>query len=216
MRYIRCVLNVKASTSNVIVIGECGRYPPSVFCHISLLCFFNRMYDMSDAKLAKQVYSELLKLLENGFPNWISNVTELLKLYEIDIFGPRHNIKQQCKRAVTEHHIKEWRTSFNDVKSHPIWETYNLIKTRHGTDPYLYKENNSMYRTAIAKLQTSSHSLEIKRGRYTKPKTPAHQRLCSMCKTVEDEFQFIMECQCNSELRHGLFDKMCNQYKNFD
>ena len=135
MRCIRCVLNVKASTSNVIVIGECGRYPPSVFCHISLLCFFNRMYDMSDTKLAKQVYSELLKLLENGFPNWISNVTELLKLYEIDIFGPRHNLKQQCKRAVTEHHIKEWRTSFNDVKSHPIWETYNLIKTRHGTDP---------------------------------------------------------------------------------
>ena len=29
MRYIRCVLNVKAS--NVIVIGDCGRYQPSVF-----------------------------------------------------------------------------------------------------------------------------------------------------------------------------------------
>ena len=36
-----------------------------------------------------------------------------------------------------------------------------------------------------------------------------------MCKTVEDEFHFIMECECNSELRHGLFDKMCNQYKIF-
>ena len=80
MRYVRCVLNVKATTSNVIVIGECGRYPPSVFCHISLLCFSNRMYHMSDTKLSKQVYSELLKLHENGFPNWISNVTELSKL----------------------------------------------------------------------------------------------------------------------------------------
>ena len=79
-------LNVKATTSNVIVIGECGRYPPSVFCHTSLLCFFNRMYHMSDTKLAKQVYSELLKLHGNGFPNWTSNVTVLSKLYENDIF----------------------------------------------------------------------------------------------------------------------------------
>ena len=115
MRYVRCVLSVKATTSNVIVIGECGRYPPSVCCHISLLCFFNRMYHMSDTKLSKQVYSELLKLHENGFPNWISNVTELSKLYEIDIFGPRHKFNQQCKRAVTEHYIEEWRTSLNDV-----------------------------------------------------------------------------------------------------
>ena len=134
MRYVRCILNVNATTSNVIVIGECGRYPSSVFCHISLLCFFNRMYHMSDTKLAKQVYCELLKLHENGFPNWISNVTELSKLYEIDIFGPRHNFNQQCTRAVTEHHIKEWRPSLNDVKSHPILKTYNLIKTRCGTE----------------------------------------------------------------------------------
>ena len=61
---------------------------------------------MFDTKLDKQVCSELLKLHENGFPKWISNVTELSKLYEIGIFGPRDNFNQQCKRAVTEHHIK--------------------------------------------------------------------------------------------------------------
>ena len=33
--------------------------------------------------------------------------------------------------------------------------------------------------------------------------------------TLTSVFHFIMECECNSELRHGLFDKMCNQYKNF-
>ena len=33
-----------------------------------------------------------------------------------------------------------------------------------------------------------------------------------VCKKVEDEFHFIMERECNSELRHGLFNRMCNQY----
>ena len=84
--YIRRVLNVKATTPNIILIGECGRYPPSVFCHISLLCFSNRLYHLSDTKVTKQVYNELLKLHENGFTNWSSNVMELSKLYEIGIY----------------------------------------------------------------------------------------------------------------------------------
>ena len=37
----------------------------------------------------------------------------------------------------------------------------------------------------------------------------------SYMKKVEDEFRFVMEYECNSELRHSLFDKMRNQYKNF-
>ena len=90
MRYSRCVLNVKSTTSNVFVIGECGRYPPCVFCHISLLCF---LIECTICQLPNwpNKYGELLKLHENGFPNWISNVTALSKLYGINIFGPRHN-----------------------------------------------------------------------------------------------------------------------------
>ena len=37
--FIRCTLNVKATTCNAIVYGECGRYPLRVFCHIDVLCY---------------------------------------------------------------------------------------------------------------------------------------------------------------------------------
>ena len=36
-QFIRCILQVKATTSNVMVIGESGQLPPSVFSHINVL-----------------------------------------------------------------------------------------------------------------------------------------------------------------------------------
>ena len=42
--YMRCVLHVKATTSNVIVIGESGQMLPSVYCHINALCYLKRLF----------------------------------------------------------------------------------------------------------------------------------------------------------------------------
>ena len=42
--YMRCVLHVKATTSNVIIIGESGQMPPSVYCHINALCYLKRLF----------------------------------------------------------------------------------------------------------------------------------------------------------------------------
>ena len=36
LNYVRCVLCVKLTTSNVIVIGETGKFPPNLYCHIDV------------------------------------------------------------------------------------------------------------------------------------------------------------------------------------
>ena len=41
--YMRCVLHIKANTSNVIVIGESGQIPPSVYCPINALCYLKKL-----------------------------------------------------------------------------------------------------------------------------------------------------------------------------
>ena len=38
-QFIRCILQVKATTSNVMVISESGQLPPSVFSHINVLSY---------------------------------------------------------------------------------------------------------------------------------------------------------------------------------
>ena len=56
---------------------------------------------------------------------------------------------------------------------------------------YLKHVNNSKFRVALSKLRTSSHSLEIERGLYTRPKLNVDQRLCMSSNVVEDEKKYI-------------------------
>ena len=54
LKYMRYVLGVKPSTSNIITFGECGIIPPSVKCKISSICFLNRIACLPDAMLVKK------------------------------------------------------------------------------------------------------------------------------------------------------------------
>ena len=71
------------------------------------------------------------------------------------------------------------------------------------------------YRTAIAKLRTSSHVLEIERGRHAKPKIATHLRTCTVCHMIEDEEQFVTVCEINESERKALHRKIENIYPLF-
>ena len=70
--------NVKATTSNVMVYGECGVLPPSVYCTVSTMCYMNRLHHMPDNSIVRQVYNELFKLHQMGFVTWVTKVGELV------------------------------------------------------------------------------------------------------------------------------------------
>ena len=71
------------------------------------------------------------------------------------------------------------------------------------------------YRVAITKLRTSSHVLEIERGRYQKPKVPRDLRLCRICNVVEDEEHFVTSCNINHGERSLLYSIMTNKIPYF-
>ena len=77
LRFARCTLKVKATTSNTIMYGELGCMPPSVFCAIAVLRYVNRLQHMSNATIAKQVYNELCKLHDQGLRRGLVRYTSL-------------------------------------------------------------------------------------------------------------------------------------------
>ena len=61
--------------------------------------------------------------------------------------------------------------------------------------PYLEKVNVKKFRTALSKLRTLSHRLEIEVGRWARPqKILKENRKCRICNTLENEFRFIIKC----------------------
>ena len=80
-------------------------------------------------------------------------------------------------------------------------------------ETYLEVVKDYRYRHALTKFRTSSHTLEIERGRYTK--TDVNDRLCISCKKVDDERHFILDCCVISAERQCLFEKIHACFPNF-
>ena len=85
LQYVRCLLHVKATTSNVITTEECGSLPPSMNCQIAALCYPNRLHHMDDNKLAKQVYYGLVELNHQGSNTWATDALRLANDLGLDI-----------------------------------------------------------------------------------------------------------------------------------
>ena len=77
-QYSRCILHVKATINNIIIMGECGRFPPSAHCHISPLCYLNRLHHMDVNKLAKKVFCDLVDLSQQRFITWATDASKLV------------------------------------------------------------------------------------------------------------------------------------------
>ena len=83
--------------------------------------------------------------------------------------------------------------------------TYCLFKTSFCQENYVHLLNRNQ-RSVFCKLRISAHSLMIEKGRYSYPKIPSENRICTKCdlQETEDEFHFIMKCKAYDNLRKIL------------
>ena len=86
----------------------------------------------------------------------------------------------------------------------------NYFKKVFKIENYL-KINNFENRRALTKLRTSSHTLAIETGRWTK--TERIHRLCEQCteNKIEDETHFLFDCKKYSNERNVTFQNIKNK-----
>ena len=164
LRFCRFVLNVKATTSNIMVYGECGILPPSIYCNVSAMCYINRLHHMPNDNIAKQVYNELAKLHQLGFTTWVTHVSELVDTYLLDIDNSPAEFKSECKMIVVNRFINIWTEQKQNIHSNPILRTYCNIKYNFSVETYLDAIKNCKYRVPMSQRRTSSHTLAIEYG----------------------------------------------------
>ena len=205
---------IKATTSNVIVIGESGQMPPSVYCHINALCYLKRLHDLPDTKIVKEVYNELNRLHQCGVKTWVTKVCELAEQYHVDISSNIQNFKKYCKMTVSNCYKHSWLLEVTNINRNPILRTDTMFKTEFGSEKYIEAISDCRYRIAMTKLRSSSHTLEVERGRYTKPKTNICERLCPVCNVIEDEIHFLANCKLYDAERTHFFGKVTAKIQN--
>ena len=215
--FIRIVLNIKATTCNVITMGESGIIPPEVKCHINSILYFIRLNSLPNGSVVKSVFNELQKLHLLGCQNWYSQILELSDKYGIKstFLNFSESTKKTVKSIIKSHFINTWKSDVSNLDKYPSLRTYTMIKTQFICEPYLKHIKKQKYLIAFSRFRASSHILEIERGRYTNPRTPRDQRLCALCKEIEDEQHFLINCKMYEKDRYTLFQKITNIHSDF-
>ena len=172
--FIRIVLNIKATTSNIMTMGESGIIPPKVKCHENVIMYFCRLNSLPIGSVLKNVFLELKRLHDMGFENWYSRVLLLAKNYKIDVMNIKFNesSKNMIKTNIRNVFIQNWISKLQNLTTNPSLRTYCLFKKNFEAESYLQLINKPQYLSAFARFRAGSHTLEIERGRYTNPRTP--------------------------------------------
>ena len=77
---------------------------------------------------------------------------------------------------------------------------YAEFKRAYIHEPYLNVVTIRKYRRALASFRTSSHRLQVERGRHLN--IPRNERKCAVCQTsIEDEYHFLMVCPLYNDIR---------------
>lgn len=99
----------------------------------------------------------------------------------------------------------DWQTRIANSTRADFYKEYKL---QLSVSPYLSQITSKANRIAYSRLLTSSHRLRIETGRWEKPRpTPRHQRLCYICKKLDDEYHFVLECSVLHKIRKELIPR---------
>ena len=116
-------------------------------------------------------------------------------------------------------YLNYWRHKVNEFSNTKLG-VYQAIKTHFGIENYLMDIKCRQARAALTAFRTSTHTLEIERGRYCSRKVPRELRLCNLCRKkgvneIGDEFHMLMKCNHFDIEREDLFSKMDIYSPNF-
>ena len=112
--FLKTLLNVKRNTSNVMLVGEDGMFPPSSLCHRNTSLYFIRLNNLPPDSVVQSVILESKRLCELGHRNWYTKVSELDQSYSlnIDYLDDSNASKHLIKSTVMAKYVSDWNANF--------------------------------------------------------------------------------------------------------
>ena len=148
------------------------------------------------------------EFVDNNNITWWQKITTHEALINNEQLNP-----VQLKNLYKQLYTEKWQNTIKDVDGKLF--TYSKLKPHFRYENYLCHVKIGQHRAALTKLRTSSHNLNIETGRYTRPKTPKEERLCTTCNVIEDEYHFLICCSRYNDERCHLFQNITHICPNF-
>lgn len=200
---LKTFLNVSLHASNTIVYGETGRYPLFVNFKVRCIKYWFRLLQLPNARIARQSYTMLYRLSENGSENWVSKIRDLLCSNGFGIvwlFKEVGNEKSFCKilkERLRDCFMQGWNSQVTMSENYTFYAGFKdlLQSEQFLISNYLcrsYKKALSRFRMGVSEINTHRY------------KFYADKKLqnCPFCaQTKEDEFHVLFICKQYEDLR---------------
>ena len=164
------------------------------------------------SQLVNSVYVDSLNTIDrNTSYTWARSVRQLLFKYGFGEVWFNQGVGNiECFYVVFRNRVcdvfkQEWHGRIEDSSRADFYRVY---KRNFESAVYLNLIDSKENRIALTRLVTSTHRLRIETGRWELPNPPPrHQRLCLVCRKMDDEYHFIIECSILQDLRAQLIPR---------
>ena len=168
LKMLKWMFGVHKKTSNVFCLGDSGRVPIALSVISRGIKYYRRLEAPNS--------NENCPLVKHAFQEQRINKFEWYKTWSfIDSMG-YDDTPLYIQELITNKFIADWNTTKGSQRK---LEFYDSIKHAFEEEAYLNNTNHST-RNYIARIRSSSHDLNIERGRYVK-NNKILDRLCRFC-----------------------------------
>ena len=176
-RFLKFILGVNRSCTNMATLGELGFFPLQMHGIVALLSFWHRISQMPEETLVKQAYNISLN---SESSEWVATVKFLTQYLDLEKYfqNPSEVHPNQfvtvCKTKLKAKIIEQWGTYVSKVgtnqNSGNKLRFYKTFKDSFCEESYLNLVSDFQLRKVITKFRCSDHPLEIEKGRHKKLK----------------------------------------------
>ena len=212
LQFCKQLLGVKKTTQNDFVYGELGRTTLITKRYLNIVKYWFKILASGDRKYINIVYRMMLRDmdLKRNSVNWASLIKHLLMslgFYDVWLaqgVGDYNVFILTLKQRLSDNSIQNWHSRLESSSRATFYSSVAIFQLQ----PYLEKINVVKFQKAVSRLRVASHRLEIEAGRWARPnRIPINDRICRVCKVLEDEYHFVIECRLYEELRNKHIPK---------
>ena len=189
-QFLKRILGVNRSTTNVLVRSEVGRHSLQEKILTRNINYIKYIDSKDPQALVIQSANYEILHIDNR-----NSLYSILKKYEQNLINPTNDNEgigklskpKLCKITKAEFDVL-WKTQVNTFSKA---DTYKLFKNTVKFESYLTDIKNRKHRVTFTKYRLSDHCLMIEKGRHKRPLVPREERYCPFTPTVESEIHFL-------------------------
>ena len=195
-QFIKHLIGINKSTTNIMDHGETGRYPLTMFIKLRAVKFVRHIMSQNKHKLFQIAYENENSILNSNtqigqrpdicyfFAAIEKQISYDELLNNVEILKCTH---KRIKNRLRTYYEKIWKDMLVKTNKSLVCCKY---KTEFKMESYLTQITNTSHRRALTKLRLSDHKLEIESGRHIIPKINRENRICKLCSEPDKQAPF--------------------------